>query len=150
MTRKTVRTVLFLIHFWLTYQSDCSTSSFYEPADMPDESWNDYLEEFNDMCGGSITCRRMSRHVPFSVFFNFEADESLMEDPDIMDPSISIDDAFAVWSEESADFMPPDEELAGGFCKCSKDSEDIHGSRGGLCLFNSTYVQTACGFKVGD
>ena len=35
----------------------------------------------------------------------------------IMDPSISIDDAFAVWSEESADFMPPDEELAGGFCK---------------------------------
>ena len=31
---------------------DCSTSSFYEPADMPDESLNDYLEEFIDMCGG--------------------------------------------------------------------------------------------------
>jgi len=74
-------------------------------------------------------------HVPFSVFFNFESDnESLMEDPDSMDASISTDDAFAVWSEESADFMPPDEELAGGFCKCSKDSEDIHGSRGGLRL----------------
>ena len=42
---------------------DCSTSSFYEPADMPDESLNDYLEEFNDMCGGSITCRRMSHTV---------------------------------------------------------------------------------------